>query len=140
MKYFKEYLTLAQDRSPQVAYCYWQNGLKEEAEKYFNERIEFCNAFLRSDRPYLQVLWAYYDLASIYAFREDKENAIKNLRLYSENKNIELYMLTHIKDDPLFNPLRNDPEFRQIVREMEVNYQALHERIGKWLEENGIAE
>ncbi len=43
-------------------------------------------------------------------------------------------MLTHIKDDPLFNPLRNDPEFRQIVREMEINYQALHERVGKWLE------
>ncbi len=133
MKYFKEYLSLTEDRSPQVAYCYWQNGLKREAEKYFNERIEFCNTLLRSDRPYLHVLWAYYDLASIYAFRGDKENAIKNLRLYSENKNIELYMLTHIKDDPLFNPLRNDPEFRQIVSKMEVNYQALHERVGKWL-------
>jgi hypothetical protein len=31
---------------------------------------------------------------------------------------------------------RNEPEFRQIVREMEANYQALHEKVGKWLEGN----
>lgn len=132
--YFKEYLNLVPDPFPLVAYSFWQNGYRKEAENYLNERLVWCNNFLSTNRPYLQVLWTYYDLASIYAFRGDKGNAIKNLRIYTQNKNCELYMLTHIKDDPLFDSMRSDPEFIQIVREMEVNYQALHEKVRKWLD------
>jgi TolB-like protein/tetratricopeptide (TPR) repeat protein len=136
LKYFREYLSLVDDESPQVAYSFWQNGFKKEAEKYFNERQEWCRSILETDRPYLQLFWAYYELACIYSFRGDKENAIRYLKMYAQNTNCELYMLTHVKDDPLFDPIRNEPEFRQILREMETNYQALHEKVGKWLEGN----
>jgi hypothetical protein len=39
--------------------------------------------------------------------------------------------------DPLFNSIRNEPEFQQISRDMEAKYQAEHERVKKWLEETG---
>ena len=42
-----------------------------------------------------------------------------------------------IKNDPLFNSIRNEPEFQQIVRDVEAKYQAEHERVRKWLEEQG---
>jgi hypothetical protein len=43
--------------------------------------------------------------------------------------------LTLIKNDPLFIGIRNEPEFRQIVRDMEAKYQAEHERVRRWMEE-----
>ena len=49
-----------------------------------------------------------------------------------------LWMVTFIKDDPLFNSIRNEPEFQRIVSDVEAKYQAEHERVRKWLEENGM--
>jgi molybdopterin converting factor small subunit len=40
-----------------------------------------------------------------------------------------------VKTDPLFDKIRNKPEFKQILAEMEAKYQAEHERVRKWLEE-----
>ena len=42
-----------------------------------------------------------------------------------------------IKTDPLFNSIRNEPEFQQIVKDIEAKYQAEHERVKKWMEEQG---
>ncbi len=47
-------------------------------------------------------------------------------------------MVANIKDDPLFDSLRDEPEFQQIVRDVEANYQAEHERVREWLEEQGM--
>jgi len=46
-------------------------------------------------------------------------------------------MVTLIKYDPLFDNIRNETDFQQIVRDVEAKYQAEHERISKWLEEQG---
>ena len=46
--------------------------------------------------------------------------------------------LQGIKTDPLFNSMRDEPEFQQIVRDVEAKYQAEHERVRKWLEEQGM--
>jgi hypothetical protein len=51
---------------------------------------------------------------------------------------MELYRVTIIKNDPLFNSIWNEPEFQQIVRDVEGKYQADHERVRKWLEEQGM--
>jgi hypothetical protein len=37
----------------------------------------------------------------------------------------------------MFNSIRNEPEFQKILKDVETKYQALHESIGKWLEEQG---
>jgi molybdopterin converting factor small subunit len=47
-------------------------------------------------------------------------------------------MIMLIKTDPLFNSIRNEPEFQQIVSDVEAKYQAEHERVKKWLEEQGM--
>ena len=49
-----------------------------------------------------------------------------------------LPMVTWIKTDPLFNNIRNEPEFQQIVKDVEAKYQAEHDRVRQWLEENDM--
>ena len=41
-----------------------------------------------------------------------------------------------VKKDYLFDSIKNEPEFQQIVKDMEVKYQEEHERVRQWLEEN----
>ena len=79
----------------------------------------------------------YYDLAGVYAFRGEKDKAYKNLRIFNQTQRIPLWMAMLIKTDPLFNSIRNEPEFQQIVKDVEAKYQAEHERVRKWLEEQG---
>jgi molybdopterin converting factor small subunit len=41
-------------------------------------------------------------------------------------------------NDPHFDSIRDEPEFQQIVSDIEAKYQAEHERVRKWLEENDM--
>ena len=121
-----------------LAYYYWQNGYKKEAEYYFNEQINYCNRMINMGRLIAQMLYPYYDLAGIYAFKEKRDKAYENLRIFNKRPIMSSWMVNLIKTDPLFNSIRNEPEFQQIVRDIEAKYQAEHERVRKWLEEQGM--
>jgi TolB-like protein/Tfp pilus assembly protein PilF len=121
-----------------IGYAYWQNGYQEEAKSCFNEQINHCNKMIELKRSMGQDLWTYYDLAGVYAFRGEKDKAYKNLRIFNQMKNIPLWMITLINTDPLFNSIRNESEFQHIVKEIESKYQIEHERVRKWLEEQGM--
>jgi DNA-binding transcriptional MocR family regulator len=45
--------------------------------------------------------------------------------------------VTFAKKDPLFASISNDEHFQKILQNMEAKYQAEHERVRKWLEEQG---
>jgi TolB-like protein/Tfp pilus assembly protein PilF len=121
-----------------IGYVYLQNGYKAEAENYFNEQIKNCNCVIELKRGWGQKLYEYYDLASAYAPIGDKDKAFKNLRILNQIQRVPLWMVTCMKTDPLFNSIRNEPEFQQIAKDVEAKYQAEHEKVRKWLEENGI--
>jgi tetratricopeptide (TPR) repeat protein len=121
-----------------IGYAYWVNGFKEEAEYYFNTGLEFHLEMIELGRHYNQDFHTFYILAAMYAFLGDKDKAYKNLRIVNQRQRIPLWMIKDIKNDPLFNTIRDEPEFQQIVRDIEAKYQAEHERVRKWLEENDM--
>jgi hypothetical protein len=47
-------------------------------------------------------------------------------------------MINDIKNDPLFDSIRDELEFQQIVQDIEAKYWAEQERVSKWLEENDM--
>jgi len=146
LKYFKKFIEISKIKESswekhemhRIAYSYWRNGYKKEAEYYFNEQIDYCNGMIKLGRRIAQMLYPYYDLAGIYAFRGEKDRAYDNLRIFNKKPIMSSWMVNLIKRDPLFNSIRNEPEFQQIVRDIEAKYQAEHERVKKWLEEQGM--
>jgi TolB-like protein len=142
LKYYKRWINalgnLPEYDLHRIGYAYWQNGYTEEAEYYFDIQIEYSNKEIELGRPEGQSLNVYYDLASIYAFREENDNAFENLRIFNQVKIINFGRMNLIKNDPLFDNIRDEPEFQQIVRDVEAKYQAEHERVRKWLEENDM--
>jgi len=116
--------------NPQVCYAYWRTGSKK-AEPLFNKIMLHSDSIIKNGSYKIQ---AYYDLARIKAFKGDTSSALKYLKFYSEIKNCELWSLTDLKHDPLFDNIRNSNEFQKYQKDLEGKYQAEHERVEKWLE------
>ena len=121
-----------------IGFVYSQNGNSEAAKYYFNKQINYCDRSIELGRQYAQMLYAYYDLAGVYAFRGDRVKAYENLRIFRKKPMMSFWMISLIKTDPLFDKIRNEPEFQQISRDVEAKYQAEHERVKKCLEEQGM--
>jgi len=146
LKYFKKYVERQKAsgqfsflKSHRIGYAYLKKGYKKEADYYFDEQIGYCNKLIESDRPWGQKLYPYYDLAGVYAVRGDKVKAYKNLEIFNQRQQGEgLWMVNLIKADPLFDSIRNEPEFQQIIRDVDAKHQALHESVKKELEEQGM--
>ncbi|MGE5406556.1 MAG: tetratricopeptide repeat protein, partial [Methanosarcina sp.] len=106
-----------------MGYTLWENGFTKEAEPYFRDQIDYCNSVLKNGHRSDLIAYSYYDLASIYAFRGEKKKALQYLRLFNKSRNCFTYMLLLIKNDPMMEKIKNDPEFIQIVNEMDNKYQ-----------------
>jgi len=139
-KYFKKYLAMGGSyASHRIAYTFWKNGFKEEANYFFDQFIEFSKGEIEMGRRWASTYYPYYDMAGVYAFRGDIDKALENLRLFNRNKDlIPFWFVNTIKKDPLFNGIRDNSEFQAIVKDIEAKYQADHERIRQWLEENDM--
>ena len=119
-----------------VAYAYWINGDQEKADYYFDLQIEYSLGIIELNRLYAQTYFSYYDLAGVYAFRGEKEKAYENLRIMNQAEVFAWFLANLIKWDEMFDSIREEPEFQQIVRDVEAKYQAEHERVRQWLEDN----
>jgi TolB-like protein/AraC-like DNA-binding protein len=146
---FLDYITKYQDRlktlnNPhpwgiiKVGYAYWINGFREEATSYFNTALEFYDELIELDRFYILELHTYYNLATLHAFLGEKEEAYENLRVMNQCKRMPLWMIKEINNDPLFDSIRDEPDFQRIARDVEAKYQAEHERVRQWLEDNDM--
>ena len=117
-----------------IGYAYLANEFKEEAEYSFNTGLEYYNKLVELDRGYGNNY--YYNLAAIYAFRGDKDKAYEFLRLINQRQSMPLFVIKNYKNNPLFDSIRDEAEFQQFLQDVEAKYQAEHERVRKWLEEN----
>jgi tetratricopeptide (TPR) repeat protein len=138
-EWLKENHIVSEGKSHRIAYAYYKNGNKKEADYWFNEQKRYCEESINNKRFSGQIsLTSYYDLACVYAFRSEKQKAYENLKVLGQLKIFPKWWLDLIKRDPLLENLRGEPEFRRIVDDIETKYQAEHERVRKWLEEQGM--
>jgi tetratricopeptide (TPR) repeat protein len=131
---FRNELIFYQSRSV-IGRLYWLDGNKKEAEKWFNEQKKLDEESIKLGREYS--IDANFDLACIYEFTGKKEEAYENLRLVNKIRICPFWMINVIKDKGSFKSMRNEPEFQRIESELEAKYEAEHERVRKWLEEQG---
>jgi TolB-like protein/Tfp pilus assembly protein PilF len=140
LEYFQEYITRMNelDRvniygTHNIGLAYWLNGDKEKAEHYFDLQISYCRDFLSGVRD------SHGTLASIYAFRGDRDQAYKHLREFNDQSRMRIYVKNgYSEDNPYFISLLGDPEYQSIRAEIVAKYEAEHERVRQWLEENDI--
>jgi len=145
LKYLYKYLGSTQDIEQSdlgsmwlIGIVFYKNGYKEKADFYFNETIKRCNKIMALGRAYAEESGVYYDLAAVYAFRGEKDKAYENLKIFNKKQKMSIGDILSMKRDPLFDGIRDEPEYQQIVRDGEAKYRIEHERVKKWLEEQGM--
>jgi len=138
VKYYEKSGRLNLQDSYRVGFAFYQVGKKEEAEYYFDQQIKYSEEGIKFNRDIGQRKVAQYDLAAVYAFKGDKVKAYKYLDEYSERSYFRPAEISLTKNDPLFASIRYEERFQKIVKKMEIKYQAEHERVRKWLEEQGM--
>jgi TolB-like protein/Tfp pilus assembly protein PilF len=123
--------------SHRIGYAFWKVGKYKEAEYYFNEQIKYGTESIKLSRDIASKKAAQYDLAGVYAFLGNKAKAYQYLDEFNTMNFYPTWWISLAKYDPLFDSIRNEERFQKILQNMEAKYQAEHERVRKWMEEQG---
>jgi TolB-like protein/Tfp pilus assembly protein PilF len=119
-----------------IGYVYLMNGYTKEADFWFEKLKSDMEQSIQQSNVIGN--GAYGGLAVYYAIKGDKKKMYKNLTELSKRKICDQSTITSIKNAPYFNNVRNEPEFQKIVSNLESKYHAEHDRVQKWLEDQGM--
>jgi len=105
-----------------IGYVYSQLGKTEEADKAFTEEIQKLESEVdRNNRGYIH-------LSRIYAFKGNRVEALKYLAEYAK-LGFSWRWHDFLLIDPFFESLRDDPEFKAIVKLAHEEKAALREQV-----------
>ena len=121
-----------------LAHAYCANGFMEKANYYLTEGLALYDKMLELNRHYDADILTFYYLAALYAFQGNKEKAYEYLIQLNNWRGKPLWIIPCLNYDPMFDSLREESQFQQIVSDVEAKYQAEHERVRQWLEENDM--
>jgi len=119
-------------------YIYLQNGKKEEASFHLDGSISDRLYFIEQNKPN-EVSPPNLGLAFIYAAQGKKAKALEHLRVVNRCVPF-LYtcsQITGFKISPMVDSIRNEPEYREFLKNAEVRYQEEHDKVAKLLAQEG---
>ena len=133
-----------------VGFTLLKSGQKVESEKYFKAAISFYDSLLMSQPErkepgyYCDITDGYYQTpyfvyTCIWSVRDDKGKALENMRLLRKYyRAYDFQVVTFLKYFPMFDNIRNEPEFREYLNEAETHYLTEHKKVEILLREKGI--
>ncbi|MBN1986251.1 MAG: helix-turn-helix domain-containing protein [Prolixibacteraceae bacterium] len=121
-------------------YAALKSGRKADAEVYFkNELKNFLNT-IELNTPAAQRFESHFFIAATYAALEDKEKALEYLLMLNKIENVPYNYIMVLQKWPGFDNIREEPEFRKILNNLEIKYQKEHQRVGELLKKMGEIE
>ena len=82
-------------------------------------------------------IYKHFKLAFYYAYLGDTQKSIAHFKLFSKEDNYEYWVL-YIEMDPILDPVRNQPEFKKIMRDLEIKFLNNQKKTRIALEEKGL--
>jgi tetratricopeptide (TPR) repeat protein len=138
INYYKESGELNIQGSGRVGFALWRVDKYEEARDYLNLQIKYSKESIKLNRNIAHIKAAYYDLATVYAFLGNKEKAYQYLDELIKGNTCQIRWIFYLKNDSPLASIRGEERFQKLLKSYEAKYQAEHERVRKWLEEQGM--
>lgn len=113
-----------------IAVVLSEMGFAEESEKYFKEFKDYAE----ND----QSIYKHLSLAAYYSYNGNTEEAIKQMELFSIQTNYQYLFIPFLKIDPLMDNIKDLPEFKRILKEMEAKFWERHEQIKASLQQKDL--
>jgi len=107
-----------------------KTGMLKEAEINIKKFEDYIN----NDNPPNK----YRLLCQLQSIQGKTEEALSSMKFYAKQENVPYWFIRYFKDEPIYDNIRDLPEFQQILSEMEANFWANHERIKTNLTEKGL--
>jgi AraC-like DNA-binding protein/TolB-like protein len=119
-------------------YTYLKNGMTEKALPLFEGAIKNFEEQIKYSSWEAKLYYSHFCLAKIYAARNSKQQSIYYLGLMKKATSTPKLFICDLKNDPMFDNVRQEPEFQKITRELEKKYTDEHEKIKKLLISKGL--
>lgn len=137
-KYYKKFtdirkannLAIYTHENAKIGLVFAEMGHKEEAEKLFESYLEYAE----ND----QSIYKHLSLAMYYSYMGKTKEALEHLKLFSQEDNYFYWILLFLETDPLVDNIKDHPEFRKIVKDLESKFWKNHKMIKASLEEKGL--
>ncbi|WP_209329776.1 helix-turn-helix domain-containing protein [Lunatimonas salinarum] len=113
-------LNIYQLENAKIALVYEKVGKKEEANRLFEEFVGFAE----QDHSVYRNL----ALATKFAMENNQDMALNHLEAFAEEDNHQFWFL-YLKDEPVFEPIKNRPEFLKAIEKIETRFWEQHEKI-----------
>jgi TolB-like protein/AraC-like DNA-binding protein/uncharacterized protein HemY len=113
-----------------MAYVFREKGMEHEADSLF----AIAKAFFDQD----QSIYRNLSLAAYYAYYDRVEDALEHIKLFLEEENYYYWVVLFLDIEPLFDNLKDHPEYQQHVKEIKSKFWNYHERMRTNLIEKGV--
>ena len=137
-KYYKKFIAIKkaynlkmyQAEDAKIGVVLSKLGLTAESEEIFRN----YKAYADND----QSIYKHLSLAAYYAYQGDTANAIEHLSLFSQQENFHYWIILFLEIDPLVDNIKDLPEFKKILSEIEIKFWNYHKQIKASLEEKEL--
>jgi tetratricopeptide (TPR) repeat protein len=113
----------------------WKRGDKLQARTTFDKLIEMGTNLIKSD---INADNNSYMLASIFSLMGEQEKAMEYFNKVSLIWLRQRWFINLMENDPLFQNIRSNERFQEILIISKSDYQKEHEKVRIWLEENNL--
>ena len=122
-----------------LGYIYYKNGRNKEANFHFDGSIKYRLQIIEQNKPSI-ICSANLGLTFIYAAVGEKEKALRHLRVVNSQPSY-LYLCSQIsrfKISPMVDCIRNEPEYKEFLKNAEARYLEEHNKVEKLLRREGL--
>jgi TolB-like protein/AraC-like DNA-binding protein len=124
-------------------YVYLKNGLTEKSDYHFEGIIKSRMKALEREQLSVSCM-GYISLAGVYSAMDNKAKSVEYLRKAIQCKEeyilIGPQLITEFKNHPMFEVIRDEPEFRKLITIAEEKWNSERKKIEKYLREEGISD
>jgi len=123
-------LDIYRGENAKIAIVYSKMGKDEEAEKFLDEYKQYADEDMS--------IYKNLSLSMYYAYQGDSAKAIEHLKLFSEEDNYMIWVHIFLPIDPQIDLLKDIPEFKQILLDIDTKFWKKHQQIRVSLEGKGL--
>lgn len=113
-----------------IGFVYEKVGLKEQASKFFKAYTTYCeqdNSIYKSASK-----------AALYTHEGKMDEAIEQLKIFATKSNYQYWILVFMEVDPVYKPLKDHPEFNEVMQNIKDQFWESQVKLKQLLEEKDL--
>jgi len=113
-----------------IGFVYKEMGLEAEADSL----LAIYKTYYETD----QSIYKHLSMAAYDSFYGQADEAIEHLKLFLEEDNYFYWVVLFIDIEPLFDNIKNHPEYQQVIKKIKSKFWEYHEEVRKVLDEKEL--